>query len=167
MNFILTFILGIFVAISSLITQVFVSLIAELFFHIKNLTFQYDMNDTIKNIIILIVLAAMIEECLRYIVIKYQISKYTRETTLLCIIYGILFGFGFATLEALMLFLGNSLSLNNIILFIPVIFIHTIASVFLMLTITKNSKIQFDIIFILLAILFHASANLILYNSLI
>ena len=164
MNFILTFILGTIVAIASLIAQVFVSLIAELFFHVKDFAFQYNSSDTIQNIIILIIFAATIEECLRYVVIKHQLYKYTKEATSLCIIYGILFGLGFAGFEALMLILGNALSLNNLILFIPVILIHVLVSVFLMLTIAKNSKIRFDIIFMLLAILFHAAANFILYN---
>ncbi len=168
MNLIATFLLGILVAIGSLILQVFFTTLTELFFHTNNLTYQYSPADTTTHILVLMLFSASIEEGVRYFFIKKQISTYTQNLNIwVTFLYGVLFGIGFASLEGLLLYLGNtslSIIFNS---FLPIILIHVFASTFLIFTIKKTSKMSMDLLYVAIAISFHICCNYILYTNLL
>ncbi len=160
-----TFFLGLFIACASLIVQVFTSVIAELFFGIS-LDFQYSTTDTIIYVISLMLLASIIEESLRYIAIKKNVTKHVKNINSL-FTYGILFGFGFATFEIILISLSYGLTnIPSILDILPIFSIHILLSIFLLFITKKDKSIEHDTPYIITAILLHTFSNFILYQLL-
>ena len=161
MKFIEAFFLGLLIACTSLISQVFFTVIAELFFRF-NLNFEYTLDDSIMYITLTILIAATIEELLRYIVIKKRMctDSHPIATTL---IQGIFLGFGFTLFEIILVSLSTSIVNIPITMILPVLTMHITLSIFLLFTIKPNQSKSKDTLYILLAIVFHTIGNLLIY----
>ena len=161
MKFIETLFLGILIACTSLIAQVFVTVIAELFFRTV-FTFQYLPTDSIHHICVLMIVAASTEEILRYLIIKKRVSQHT-SSILQTLIHGFLLGSGFASFELFLASLNHTVSTSTISMFIPVFIIHIILSIFLLFFIKSTSKTIPDSLFLITSIILHTASNLSLF----
>jgi len=162
MTLIITFILGFLVAISSLVAQVFLSLMVEIFFHLK-IPLHYDDSDTFIRIIILMLIVATIEEVLRYFIIKKQINSFIKKyyDNLL---FGTAFGLGFGSFEILMASMSHATILSSLtVMFIPVFIIHIFLSIFFLLFSDEDKSYIYNFIIIATAIIIHTAGNLILF----
>ncbi|MEN8252000.1 MAG: PrsW family glutamic-type intramembrane protease [Patescibacteria group bacterium] len=165
MKFIETFFLGIFIAIISLVTQVFASVVFELFFRL-DLDFRYTQDKSMLYIVLVILLASAIEEILRYMIIKKRISHKTSDNIATSIILGFFLGLGFATFEiALISFSVDIMDYSIIIELIPILLIHILLSIFLLLTVKKTGQISKDAVYIVIAIILHTISNTIIFLS--
>lgn len=158
-----SFLLGVLIAGTALILQVFVSFFMEIFFH---QSLALTTTTTLMSTLIFFLITAMIEEFLRYAVIKKRIITYTDRTLTSIVLHGIALGSGFWFIE---LFLG--LTKNATILELPlslfaVLSIHVIASICL-ITIAQRNKIIFDIYGMLCVIIFHMCSNVFLFFALL
>ena len=162
MSLFITLFLGVIIACISLITQVFVSLVSELFLRI-DLTFQYSELESTKYIVTTMFIASVIEESLRYITIREKVSFYTNNIFLKSVIYGIVFGTGFGLFEIGLVFLNTyTISFSTVVNFIPVFIIHICLSILLLFTTKRN--LYRDIFFILLSIFIHVLCNLAIFQ---
>jgi len=161
MKFIETLFLGMLIACTALIAQVFVTVIAELFFRIT-FVFQYLPTDTLSHIILLMLAAATIEELLRYLIIKKRTSLHVSNVSSV-FIYGALLGIGFASFEALLALFDNTISISNLFMFAPVLIIHISLSIFLLFFIKSDNKISQDALYIVASIIIHTLSNLTLF----
>ena len=162
MKFIGTLFLGIIIAFASLVVQVFITIISDIFFGIP-ITIQYSPDNTILYTLILITIAETIEEILRYIVIKKSIVSYTHPNMRDALIYGSLLGIGFAGFEIILLIFNQSLASISLLSILPVLIIHITLSIFLLYIATKKQSPTRDIPYILIAIIFHVLSNLLLF----
>ncbi len=164
MKFIGTFFLGLLIAFGALITQVFFSVIAELFFRL-DINFQYTASDTFAHTLILMLLASLIEEVLRYFALKKRICGYIQNKFKNVLIYGFLFGFGFTVFEIILASLSQlPLQSTTLIMFALVLMTHVFISSFFLLFIKKESKIISELHILIIAIIFHVMVNLILFK---
>jgi len=162
MKLLWTFFLGIIIALTSLVTQVFVGVISDIFFDIP-ITIQYSLDDTILHVLILMTIAATIEESLRYIVIKKNIILYTKANMHDIIIQGVLFGTGFFGFEIMLLVFNQPLSSISLISILPVLIIHITLSIFLLYTAKRKQTLSYDMPYIFIAIIFHICSNFFLF----
>ncbi|MEA3323098.1 MAG: PrsW family glutamic-type intramembrane protease, partial [Patescibacteria group bacterium] len=98
MKFIETLFLGFLIACAALIAQVFFEVVAEIFFHTE-IIIRYSPTDTTQHILMIMVIAATIEEVIRYLFIKKRTSLHIDHSLIDPILYGTLLGVGFVTLE--------------------------------------------------------------------
>ncbi|PID52740.1 MAG: hypothetical protein CR972_00500 [Candidatus Moraniibacteriota bacterium] len=155
--------LGPLIACTALIIQVFLSIFAEIFFA-YDFTFQNSIQYGISIVFMFFLINALIEEVLRYIIIKKRIIIYTSDSSSLnvIIVHGILLGCGFWLFELFLTYFKTP-SLDEITssLFITLI-IHIISSIFLLHFIKKQTTIP-DFVFVLLTVLIHTIGNGVLY----
>ncbi len=164
MKFIETFFWGAFIACTALIAQVFVTVISEIFFK-TTLTFQYLLTDTIIHVSLLMLIAATIEELLRYLIIKKRISIYV-SGLLTSLIYGIALGIGFASFETFLALAGHTISLNILFMMVPIFVIHIILSIFLLFFIKSKVKPILELHYLIISIVLHTIGNLIIFHFL-
>lgn len=165
MKLIGTFFLGIVIALASLVVQVFVGVISEIFFG-TYIAIQYSPTDTILHIIILMVIAATIEELLRYIAIKKNTVFYTDTTIRNIMLYGTLLGAGFASFEIILVTFGQSFATISLLSIVPVLMIHITLSIFLLYIATKKQTLLRDMPYVIIAIVFHVLSNFLLFHLL-
>ncbi len=161
MRFIETLFLGIIIACTALIAQVFVTVIAELFFR-TNITFQYLPTDPVWHIGLVMIIAASIEESLRYLIIKKRTSQHINNI-LSIFTHGSLLGSGFASFEMFLTLLNHTVSVSNMYMIISVFIIHIALSIFLLYFIKPKSTFVTEIPFLFTSIILHAFGNLILF----
>lgn len=161
MKFIETLFLGFLIACASLIAQVFFEVIAEIFFHTE-LAIQYSPTDTIQHILLIMIIAATIEESIRYLFIKKRTSLHIDYSLTDSILYGTLLGIGFVTLEIIFSFFSGALFVTPIISILSVALIHILLSIFLLFIATYKRTVTQDIPFIIIAILLHVCGNFLL-----
>ncbi len=161
MKFIETLFLGILIACTALIAQVFVTVIAELFFR-TDITFQYLPTDSIWHIGLIMIIAASIEENLRYLIIKKRTSQHINNI-LSIFIHGSLLGIGFASFEMILALLSQSISTLAISMIISVFTIHITLSIFLLYFIKPKNQIITELPFLFISIIFHTLSNLALF----
>lgn len=161
MKFVETLFLGTLIACTALIAQVFVTVIAELFFR-TTLEFQYLPTDTLYHIGFLMLIAASIEETLRYLIIKKRTSQHVSDI-LSVLIHGSLLGIGFASFEMILALLGHTISISELFMIAPVFAIHITLSIFLLFfTKPKNETIR-EMPFLIISIILHTIGNLTLF----
>jgi len=161
MKFIETFFLGILIACTALIAQVFITVIAELFFR-TTFVFQYLSTDTLNYVVLLMLIAASIEELLRYLIIKKRTSLHITNG-LSIFIYGTLLGIGFTSFETLLALFSNTIFISKLFMIIPVLIIHITLSIFLLFFIKSKNKISQDAPYIIASIILHTLGNLTLF----
>ena len=165
MKFIETLFLGVLIACTALIAQVFVTVIAELFFR-TDVTFQYLPTDSIQHIGFIMIIAASIEEGLRYLIIKKRTSQHINDISSI-FIHGLLLGIGFASFEMFLASLGQAISTSDISMIISVFAIHIVLSIFLLYFIKFKNKIITELPFLFISIIFHTLSNLVLFYFLL
>jgi RsiW-degrading membrane proteinase PrsW (M82 family) len=165
MRFISTFFLGLLIAFSSLIAQVFLTVIADLFFNI-DINFQYTQQDSFQYVTLTMLLAATIEEILRYFALKKNTIIHIQKKITDTIFLGILFGIGFTTFEVILISFNQSLTQITTLLpmIISVLLIHICISIFFLLFIKHKSSISSELYLLLIAIFAHTLANILLFN---
>ncbi|HIP50382.1 MAG TPA: hypothetical protein EYG99_02945 [Candidatus Pacebacteria bacterium] len=161
MKFIETLFLGILVACTALIAQVFITVIAELFFR-TSLTFQYSFTDSLYHVGLLMAIAASIEEVLRYIIIKKRTIHHVSGISSI-FVYGSLLGIGFASFEMFLALLGHTISIHDMFMIIPVFAVHITLSIFLLFFIKSENETVRDIPFLITSIILHTASNLTLF----
>jgi hypothetical protein len=161
LKFIGTLFLGFLIACASFIAQIFFELIAEIFFH-TDIVIHYSITDSTKHIIFIMFIAATIEEFIRYSFIKYKTVKHINRPIIDPIIYGVLLGIGFATLEIIFSYFSNALFATPIISIIMVTMIHILLSIFLLYIAKYKHTFIADVPFVIIAILLHVCGNFLL-----
>ncbi len=161
MKFIETLFLGFLIACAALIAQVFFEVIAEIFFHTE-IIIRYSPTDTTQHILFIMLIAATIEESIRYLFIKKRTSIHIQNSFRESVIYGILLGTGFVTLEIIFGFFSGIILTAPIISIISVASIHILLSIFLLYVTTHKRTVAQDIPFIIIAILLHVCGNFLL-----
>jgi hypothetical protein len=153
-----TLFLGFLIACASFIAQVFFEVIAEIFFH-TDIVIHYSATDSTKHIIFIMFIAAIIEELIRYSFIKYKTVKHINKPIIDPIIYGVLLGIGFITLEIIFSYFSNTLFITPVISIIIVAMIHILLSIFLLFITKYTHTFIVDIPFVIIAILLHVCGN--------
>lgn len=159
MRYIESFFLGVLIACTALITQVFVSIFMEIFFHHD---FVLTSHAQFIDVAGFFLIAAVIEELLRYIVIKKRVIIYVENTFSAIALYGAFLGIGFWSIELILGLTKNTALINDVFSLFTVLCIHVVASILLIAFVYRN-KIIYDFFGILCTIIFHVSSNLILF----
>jgi RsiW-degrading membrane proteinase PrsW (M82 family) len=156
-----SFVWGIIVAFTALILENFIEILFEIFFPQINFNFQYtDPSHSFTLIIISILTVAIIEESLKFIILKKRIFN---DLTNHFVLTGALLGFGFATFEVLLASQKSEFFTDISINFIlATITLHVILGIFSALGLAKFSK--YYIMILAFVIILHTSFNLIVLS---
>lgn len=156
MRYLESFLLGILIACAALFAQVFVGLITETFFH-SGLTLP--INASSLHALVFFLIAATIEESLRFLIIQKRIRTYITPSISPTLIHGALLGAGFWIFETILLFTRDTEISQSLIAIFTVLAIHVIASIIL-ITALRHKNVFWNTTTLFATILFHALANI-------
>lgn len=162
MRYIETFFWGIIVALTSLIFEVFFSIILNDIFQLNFFSFNYQ-ELTLTSAIISILIIATIEESLKFIIFLKRILLFSRNHSILAV-NGFLLGLGFFTFEAVSSYYKGSLFITPFWQIAVVFLTHTFLGIFTMNSLAKFPK-KYIIIVLVLNTILHSMTNLLILLS--
>ena len=164
MRYVESLIIGFLIGCTALLLQVFTSVLFEIVFGIT-LPLHYSAQSNTVTIFFTIIVIACIEEILRFAFIYKKFNpRITQLTSRNLLGLGTLIGCGFALCEILLAVTNSQYTNSSFVLFIWPLLIHVTVSMFLTYASYSHHSHKIILTFaVLSAIIYHASANIMIF----
>jgi hypothetical protein len=156
--------IGFLTAIIAFIGLLTIDVVNDIFFHMP-LHLQYSAEQTTFSILSAMLIVAVVEEGVRFLMITKSIHSFGIGDTLQQrIINGVLFACGFMILEAGFSLLNSALSTTPTFFLLFPFMIHVILSLLFYIFLPVAKQISFRFLLLCIAIAAHAGANVIIFT---